>query len=251
VIGMGLSDDDFFSQTLTKMQHLPQPFFAMLITLSGHHPFTLPAGLRSGVTDNVSGLSEEVKKYLENVNFVDRALEKFWRNSEKLRENSIVVLVGDHNPSLPSRKDWSSLGYSIGSIADPAEDPDFLPLRQVPLIVSAPFFEPQINSVKGVRGDLTDIAPTLLYLLGIQQPKYFVGGSLFSEAITAIEYTQPFSIYFDNKRHVNIGTGECFSNVGNEQLEKINCYGLKSEADAIGIISKDVLWGNRYSYRIQ
>jgi len=38
-IGLGLSDECFFNQSLTKIKELKEPYYALLITLSSHFPY--------------------------------------------------------------------------------------------------------------------------------------------------------------------------------------------------------------------
>jgi phosphoglycerol transferase MdoB-like AlkP superfamily enzyme len=45
--GLGLSDGEFFRQTMSFADFDQFPFMAYLMTLSGHHPFRMPAELRS------------------------------------------------------------------------------------------------------------------------------------------------------------------------------------------------------------
>jgi len=39
ILGMGISDKDFFKQSLEKLKSQKQPYYAFLITLSSHFPY--------------------------------------------------------------------------------------------------------------------------------------------------------------------------------------------------------------------
>ena len=40
-MGWGLTDTEFFKQTMVYLKQLPQPFYSFLITLSNHHPYIM------------------------------------------------------------------------------------------------------------------------------------------------------------------------------------------------------------------
>ena len=75
-IGWGLNDRDFLQQMVPRLERLPRPFGAWLITLSLHHPFDgFPDRhkvLKLGALEGTS-----FGNYLHTMHFFDQALEDF------------------------------------------------------------------------------------------------------------------------------------------------------------------------------
>ena len=75
-IGWGLNDHDFLQQMVPRLEQLPRPFAAWLITLSLHHPFeAFPDAhkvLKLGALEGTS-----FGNYLHTMRFFDQALEDF------------------------------------------------------------------------------------------------------------------------------------------------------------------------------
>ena len=72
VIGLGLSDARFVEQAAERLAALPEPFYAVLVTLSNHAPFVdpnLPRTLPLGALEGTA-----VGDYLNSVRFTDAAL---------------------------------------------------------------------------------------------------------------------------------------------------------------------------------
>ncbi|MDE2212974.1 MAG: LTA synthase family protein, partial [Patescibacteria group bacterium] len=156
----GLGDADFFEQSLPKLESLPKPFMATLITLSTHTPFTLPADLETLPIPSDTTLTATQQQYLEAVHYSDQALGNFIAGlkAEGLYNTSLIVIYGDH-------------GAFIGT-PDSAN-------QHVPLIILAP------GSVLPKGTDTTpgshiDLYPTVADLLGIQYPLSVLGQDLFT-----------------------------------------------------------------------
>jgi lipoteichoic acid synthase len=173
-IGWGLNDRDFLQQMVPRLERLPRPFAAWLITLSLHHPFEdFPdrhKTLDLGTLDR-----SPLGNYLHAMRFFDDALEQFKtalaRNG--LLDSSVVVVFGDHDAGFPRD---SALARAIGIDADEAA---WSLNDRVPLFVRVPA---PVGEWRGTRGDAagqTDVAPTLLALLGVDPAKFpYVGRNL-------------------------------------------------------------------------
>ena len=75
-IGWGLNDHDFLQQMVPRLEQLPRPFAAWLITLSLHHPFeAFPAAHKTLKLGALEGTS--FGNYLHTMRFFDQALEDF------------------------------------------------------------------------------------------------------------------------------------------------------------------------------
>src|SRR4051812_4442417 len=97
-IGWGLNDRDFLQQMVPRLERLPRPFAAWLITLSLHHPFeAFPEAHKVLKLGAVEGTS--FGNYLHTMRFFDQALEDFKSALARdgLLDDSLVVVFGDHD----------------------------------------------------------------------------------------------------------------------------------------------------------
>jgi phosphoglycerol transferase MdoB-like AlkP superfamily enzyme len=173
-IGWGLNDRDFLQQMVPRLERLPKPFCAWLITLSLHHPFadfpeahkTMRLGAREGTSFG---------NYLHTMRFFDDALEAFRAALEKdgLLDQSAVVVFGDHDAGFPHDPE---LAAAIGIRSTPE---DWEAIDRIPLFVRVPGLAGVPHSIATPAGQ-TDFAPTLLALAGIDpSPLPYVGRNLF------------------------------------------------------------------------
>ena len=95
-IGLGLADRPFYTETAHKLLTLKEPFFADVLSLSGHSPFKIPISEDNfnpaPYTGTVFG------DYLRAIHYADGALGLFiaeLRHSGLL-EKSLAVIYGDH-----------------------------------------------------------------------------------------------------------------------------------------------------------
>ena len=159
------SDEVLYAKTadeLARMQQSGKPFYAQVISMSGHHPFDIPARkYKMKLPDRFEGTL--VGDYIRAQNYADYALGQF---VEKLKangvwENSVVVLYGDHQGlpiySLTSRE--KGLMHEIFGRNYTITD-----MMNIPLIVSIPGVQPQVLPQIGGQSDLF---PTIANLLGI------------------------------------------------------------------------------------
>jgi lipoteichoic acid synthase len=176
VVGLGLSDARFAEQAAERISALPEPFYAVLITLSNHAPFVdpnLPRTLPLGALRETA-----VGAYLDSVAFTDAALGTLL---ERLRatgvlDRSVLVVYGDHHGVTREATGTAALGLAM-------DRADFVLLHEarVPLLVRlaggrhpGPRHEP---------AGLIDVAPTILDLLGLApEGVFFHGRSLVAGA---------------------------------------------------------------------
>ena len=175
VVGLGLSDARFAEQAAERLTALPEPFYAVLVTLSNHAPFvdanlprTLPLGDLEGTM---------VGDYLDSVRFTDAALGAL---VDRLRaagvlDRSVLVVYGDHHGV--SRQ---ASGTALLPLPRHRGDVWLLHEARVPLIVRLPG-----GAHAAERADpagQVDVAPTILDLLGIPAGRtFFHGRSLVSD----------------------------------------------------------------------
>ncbi len=156
----GLGDNDFFAQSLPKLEALPKPFMATLITLSTHTPFTIPADLQTLTIPKDTTLTPTQQKYVEAVHYSDNAIGNFIAGlkASGLYNNSLIVIYGDHSAFIGT--------------------PDSQ-IQHVPLIILAPNTTLP-TGVDTTVGSHLDLYPTVASLLGVQYPISVLGQDLFS-----------------------------------------------------------------------
>jgi phosphoglycerol transferase MdoB-like AlkP superfamily enzyme len=164
-IGWGLNDHDFLQQMVPRLESQRQPFCAWLITLSLHHPFdSFPdkhKTLRLGTLEGTS-----FGNYLHTMHFFDQALEDFRTSLAQagLLDDSVLVVFGDHDAGFARD---AALSRTIGIGADEAS---WMMNDRVPLFVRVPRLwrdHPDASHEMAMPAGQTDLAPTLLGLLGI------------------------------------------------------------------------------------
>jgi len=174
-LNMGIIDGDFLSKTAEYIKTQPKPSLSYVITLTSHVPFatnekTKDLGL------NLSDYPDQVGGYLENIHYVDQALGQFFDKlkSEKLYDDSLILVYGDHIPVLPAFK-AGTINY----------DPTSVQEKEVPLIIKLPNkTEGKIHTNTGAHIDIT---PTILDLLGVKTNQLMFGQSLFATGDKALK----------------------------------------------------------------
>lgn len=156
------SDSTLFVRVLPILEELPGPFYAQIVTFSGHDPVEneLESPIReAGIADR------DVMNYLIITQYVDRCIGRFIESLRQtgLYDNSIVVIVGDHDSTI-SRNRYE--GRARRTLED----------RYIPLfILNAPL---RAETDKVIAQ--SDIYPSLLDLMGAADyPFHGLGESVF------------------------------------------------------------------------
>ena len=177
-IGMGIPDETVFLRSLDVLKEQKDPFFAYIISLSTHYPYSdVPEKYQDYFIDRFPAGSEAIR-YLQLMRYVDDALKGFFQKAKQcgLWDNSVFVIYGDHPPHF-SKETFGmikqSLRVSLQSIQE----------RRVPLIILMPGHEKLIAENKmgysKVIGGLCDIFPTVMHLIGKEIPYGIYGTHLF------------------------------------------------------------------------
>ncbi|MBV6685565.1 LTA synthase family protein [Bacillus sp. JRC01] len=98
IVGMGVGDKEMFTETAGTLKEQPSPFYSLIVTLTNHMPYDLPAEKQSlSLPEEVNGTL--LGDYLQTVRYTDEAIGLFLKKLEAdgLLEDSILVLYGDHN----------------------------------------------------------------------------------------------------------------------------------------------------------
>ncbi|WP_337926681.1 LTA synthase family protein [Paenibacillus caui] len=161
----GPTDEVLYAKTmpeLEKMQASAKPFYTQIISMTAHHPFTIPHEL-DRITLPERYQNTMVGDYIRSQNYADWCLGQF---IEQLKEkgiwdNSVVMLYGDHQglPKYSLNKDELALMEEI--YGRPYSNIDMI---NIPFIVSLPGTGPAV--IDHVGGEV-DVMPTAANLLGI------------------------------------------------------------------------------------
>ena len=205
-IGLGLSDKEFFRQSVEKLEKINsehEHWYGMVMMLTNHTPFsevekygeydvTLKETKEDG-TEVVYPYMEGTKlgNYFKSLHYADSALGEFIEalKEKGLLDNTVFILYGDHDARLP-RKDYDLLynyDKNTNSVLD-KEDPNYKEYdyyqyefgRKVPFIIWT-------KDMKGTSLNFTntnvmgmyDIVPTLGNMLGFKN-QYALGNDIYN-----------------------------------------------------------------------
>ena len=152
----GVCDEDAYRKvirTLGEQSQDGKPFFAHVMTVSNHRPFTYPAGKIRIPNDS--------KTRAGGVLYTDYALGQFLAKASKQPwfDNTIFLITADHCASSAGRTEIPLHKYHI------------------PALIFAPgFVAPQ--QIEGIVSQI-DLMPTLLSLLDMDYDSHFYGRSIF------------------------------------------------------------------------
>ena len=209
VIGLGLSDKEFFHQSVEKIEKINEEhdkWYGLLIMLSNHTPFSdvekygeFDVDIKETVTME-DGTEEEISypymegtklgNYFKSVHYADAALGEFITELEEkgLLENTVFILYGDHDARL-ARKDYNRL-YNYDKETDDIldnEDPNYHEYdsyqyelgRKVPFIIWTPNSkDSKLNFENTNVMGMYDVVPTLGNMFGFYN-KYALGHDIF------------------------------------------------------------------------
>ena len=234
VIGLGLSDKEFFAQSVEKIKKISEEhekYYGLLITLTNHTPFSdtdkygeFAVTMKTTIT-NEDGTTEEIEapylegtklgNYFKSVHYADAALGEFFQAMDEsgLLDNTVVILYGDHDARLP-RSDYNLMNNydpvtdSVKSKDDETYEEydsfDYELDRKVPLLIWT-----KDGKVKG-KVDYTmgmyDVMPTIGNMLGFYN-KYALGHDIFETKENNI-VVFPNGNWITDKMYYNSQKGE-------------------------------------------
>ena len=187
----GVSDEDLFGNALTIFDSLSQlsaPFFATLITVSNHSPYTYPEGrIPYGPEDRSR---ENVVRY------ADYAIGKFINDarSHSFFDSTLFVFLADHGARVYGAEEIPMRSYLI------------------PVLFYSPSLIPRAENI-AILGSQMDLSPTILDFLGLDYNSMFFGRSLLatskSECRALMSHNRDVSLLKDDTLVVlNIRGGE-------------------------------------------
>lgn len=164
MVAFGPSDEVLYDKTADELARLAEiaPFYAQVISMSGHHPFNLPERkYKMDLPERYEGTL--VGDYIRSQNYADYALGQFIDKlkANGLWDNSVIVIYGDHQglPVYSLDNDEKALMKEIYG-----RDYGVPDMMNIPLIISVPGEDAQVIEQTGAQ---SDIFPTVANLLGV------------------------------------------------------------------------------------
>lgn len=159
-LGYGIKDKLFFDQSIKYMEHLPQPFYLKMITVTNHYPYDLDKKNQS--IDKTDTGDKTVDGYVQTAHYLDEAIGELMSYLKKsgLDKNTLIMLYGDHYGISGNHHKASAQLLNKDSF----NNFDNLQFQRVPLMFHMPGLKGGINHTYG--GEI-DVRPTLFNLLGI------------------------------------------------------------------------------------
>lgn len=159
-LGYGIKDKLFFDQSIKYMEHLPQPFYLKMITVTNHYPYDLDKKNQS--IDKTDTGDKTVDGYVQTAHYLDQAIGELMSYLKKsgLEKNTLIMLYGDHYGISGNHHKASAQLLDKDSF----NNFDNLQFQRVPLMFHMSGLKGGINHTYG--GEI-DVRPTLFNLLGI------------------------------------------------------------------------------------
>ncbi|RCW45594.1 phosphoglycerol transferase MdoB-like AlkP superfamily enzyme [Paenibacillus prosopidis] len=248
-VGWALGDKSFFKQSLDVISDQQQPFYSFLITLSSHHPYTMPDTEKKLNVGKLNGTI--MGDYLQSIHYVDAALGELVERmkAEGLWDDTIFIMYGDHDNSI---KDWKMFETFLGEPLNELQRE--MILKQVPLLVHLPNDE-HTDTYTNVGGQL-DVTPTILHLLGISTAdQYLIGTPLLTEqpldgkkvVLRGGAWTDGTVYYMPSSDGI-AENGKCWNIAANTAVDMNACIGTIEETRTELLISDQIVMNNLIEY---
>ncbi|AIY04634.1 sulfatase [Planococcus sp. PAMC 21323] len=218
-IGMAVNDEDFLTTSVELTEQLKEPYFAFMVALSSHTPYTIPDKFEEL---DLSGYEDPLLKgYYETVHYVDGAVGTMIEQlkQKEMWDDSLIIFYGDHDSGLTQAD--SEMAQYLGA---ETEMELFELDRQVPLFIKPPNLK-EGETVNSVGGQI-DIAPTILDIVGIT-PSHMLGNSLLNEDSNLTVFRDGTfryeEMYFEPDLTQPAGNGSCFEIDSGQKLAIEQC----------------------------
>lgn len=250
-VGWGLSDEDLVKQSIPYLAKLKQPFYANVITVTSHTPFSLDADLKPLKLTSTHGLTQYQMDYVQTLAYVDKQVGVLVDELKKngLYDNSILTLFGDHRAFISNQNDT---GFATFLGQKPFDQASFFTDGEnVPFIVHVPG-STAVGEVTTPASHL-DFAPTILGLLGITKPSTMLGQDLLSphkpvaiqrNSAGSIQIIETSDILYTNPGDSNFASGTCYRVTDRTKIDLKNCKADYDEQAALAKVSDLVVRGD-------
>jgi arylsulfatase A-like enzyme/Tfp pilus assembly protein PilF len=157
-------------------QDSDRPFFAWVHLYDPHAPYAAPESFASGFPRDMAGA------YDAEVAFTDHEIGRLLESLGNARENTLVVVVGDHGESLGEHQEQQHGFFLYDAVT------------QVPLIIDTP--RDSFPRVVTNQVSIVDVLPTILHEVGIQHAGTVQGTGLTGSLLdaTPLEPERPAAI---------------------------------------------------------
>lgn len=266
ILGMGLSDKAFFSQSVPKIKEISennQNFYGTMLMLTNHTPWEAASQVDFDVDFKYEKIDEETGEhitvsapfmegttlgdYFKTVHYADEAIGEFIAELDEagLLENTIIVIYGDHDAKIKKSEYLYYYNYDPYTDSVIEEDnPDYKDMdyyayelnRKVPFIIW--------SKDKKVQGEVTkvmgmyDVSPTLGNMLGFYN-EYALGHDIFSIDDNVVvfpdgSWISDIMYYSSSKEEGKLLNPE--ATISSEYIDKNNEY-----AEKVIDISNDII----------
>lgn len=157
----GVHDDELYNKVLEEFPKSPSPKFITALTLSSHEPYNVPH------KSNFTGTSQ-AELYKNSVHFSDKCLGDFMAQAKQQPwyKNTLIIILPDHAHQEPLNR-------------EPYEPTRF----HIPLLITGGALNPAIKGLQVHKvGQQTDLAPSILAMLGVKKHSFTWGVNLFDTA---------------------------------------------------------------------
>lgn len=191
--GWGYHNDVMYEHTLRILEeNRGKKLLLVTKTLDMHQPYPytgyrweeMPEGVRDNPNVTVRG-----------VYWVDKTIEHFFKEAEKrglMDERTLFLITSDHNPHS---------GGEYTKLVEKANDK--LSIAPIPLLFISKNLVPLDELRTNEYASQIDLAPTLLYLMGLEVPAKFMGRNLLQPTSNpfALGYFGGKAFYWSSKQH--------------------------------------------------
>ena len=191
--GWGYHNDVMYEHTLRILEeNRGKKLLLVTKTLDMHQPYPytgyrweeMPEGVRDNPNVTVRG-----------VYWVDKTIEHFFKEAEKrglMDERTLFLITSDHNPHS---------GGEYTKLVEKANDK--LSIAPIPLLFISKNLAPLDELRTNEYASQIDLAPTLLYLMGLDIPEKFMGRNLLQPTRMpfALGYFGGKAFYWSSKQH--------------------------------------------------
>lgn len=230
-IGLGLSDKSFFKQSVEIIRNIKDsydgPFYANLITLTNHTPFsdvdlfdefdtTLKVNINGQIVERDYINGTVLGNYFRSVHYEDAAIGEFIEelDAEGLLENTVIVIYGDHDARID--EEYYNYFYNYDPYTDTvlnSNDEGYVLYneytyeldRKVPFIIWTK--DKEYNLEVDTPMGMIDAMPTLGNMFNFYS-KYQMGYDIFSVEDNMVVFTD--GSYLTDKIYYNAQKEEQF-----------------------------------------
>ena len=174
VIGLGITDKDFFDQSIEYLLELDavdeNPFYAFIVSLTSHNPFEMPEEY------HVLDIKPEhegtiLGNYFQSIHYTDQYIGEFIEGLKEagLYDNAVIALYGDHFAIQNTAEEIHTLMDDFLG-----RKYNFNDIMNIPMAIHIP--GENLGHTVSKVGSQLDFYPTILNIMGYENEKGLVFG---------------------------------------------------------------------------